>query len=190
MSDDLADHRPLENAKKRLRGAIAARRSGADRFGTRLGVKGKILFDLRGKATFGDRINVHGHITPVEIVVRKGGILTVGSDIGINYGVSIEVWHEVRIGNGVTMAPYVSIIDDNRHEMEPGAVLYKGPIIIEDNVWFGRNVAVMPGVTIGEGSVIAANAVVTKDIPPHVMAGGVPAKVIKKLAQPDGWIRD
>jgi acetyltransferase-like isoleucine patch superfamily enzyme len=189
MSEDLVNHNLLDNARKRLRGAIVARRSGAHKFGSGLGVKGKIVFDIQGKATFGDNINVHGHITPVEILVRKGGTLVVGSNIGINYGVSIEVWHEVRIGDYCALSAYVSIIDDNRHETEPDAQLYKGPVIIEDNVWIGRNVAIMPGVRIGQGSVIAANAVVTKDIPPHVMAGGVPAKVIKKLAQPASWAR-
>lgn len=189
MSEDLVNHRLLDNAKKRIRGAVVARLSGAERFGSGLGVKGKIVFDIQGKATFGDNINVHGHITPVEILVRKGGTLVMGSNVGINYGVSIEVWHEVRIGDYCGLSAYVSIIDDNRHETEPDAPLYKGPVIIEDNVWLGRNVAIMPGVRIGEGSVIAANAVVTKDIPPHVMAGGVPAKVIKKLEQPDGWAR-
>ncbi len=84
------------------------------------------------------------------------------------------------------LAPYVSIIDDSIHETEPGAELYKGPVIIGDNVWLGRNVAVMPGVNIGEGSVVAANSVVTKDIPPKSFAAGSPARVIRQLNLPDG----
>jgi acetyltransferase-like isoleucine patch superfamily enzyme len=55
----------------------------------------------------------------------------------------------------------------------------KGAVIIKDNVWIGEGVAIMPGVTIGENSIIATNAVVTKDIPPNCVAAGVPAKVIK-----------
>lgn len=55
------------------------------------------------------------------------------------------------------------------------------PIIVEDNVWLGANVSVLQGVTIGQGSVIAAGSVVNKDIPPHVIAGGIPCKVIKHL---------
>ena len=55
------------------------------------------------------------------------------------------------------------------------------PVVIEDNVWIGANVTVMPGVTIGKHSVVAAGSVVTTDIPPDTMAAGVPAKIIKKL---------
>lgn len=55
-------------------------------------------------------------------------------------------------------------------------------LLIDDNVWIGENVVVLSGVHIGKGSIIAANAVVTKDIPPYSMAVGVPAKVIKTLS--------
>jgi maltose O-acetyltransferase len=81
----------------------------------------------------------------------------------------------------------VTIIDDNRHELEPGAPLCNGPITIGDNVWIASNVTVLSGVTIGPGSVIAAHSVVTRDIPPNSLAGGGPARVIKSLNVPDGW---
>lgn len=55
------------------------------------------------------------------------------------------------------------------------------PIRIEDKVWFGANVTICPGVTIGEGAIVAAGAVVTKDVAPRTIVGGVPAKFIKKL---------
>jgi len=73
--------------------------------------------------------------------------------------------------------------------VEPGAILQRGPVIIGNNVWLGRNVAVMPGVSIGNGSVIGANSVVTKDIPPNSFAAGVPARVVRDLKIPDGWVR-
>ena len=57
----------------------------------------------------------------------------------------------------------------------------KGTVIIKKNAWLGEGVAVMPGVTIGENSVIGANAVVTKDIPDNSIAVGIPAKVIKQF---------
>ena len=66
-------------------------------------------------------------------------------------------------------------IKDNQMDID-GA-----PVVIEDNVWIGANVTVMPGVTIGKHSVVAAGSVVTTDIPPDTMAAGVPAKIIKKL---------
>ena len=58
----------------------------------------------------------------------------------------------------------------------------KGPVIIGDNVWIGDKVSILSNVTIGKGSVIACNAVVTKDVPPYSVVGGVPAKVIKQIS--------
>jgi len=59
--------------------------------------------------------------------------------------------------------------------------MHPGPIVIGKNVWIGANATVVPSVTIGDGSVIAAGAVVTKDVPANVIVGGVPAKIIKKI---------
>jgi acetyltransferase-like isoleucine patch superfamily enzyme len=59
------------------------------------------------------------------------------------------------------------------------------PIVIEDNVWIGANSIILPGVTIGRGSVISANSVVTKDVPPMVIAGGNPAIIIKDCSAID-----
>ena len=56
----------------------------------------------------------------------------------------------------------------------------KGPVVIGNNVWIGDKATILPGVTIGDGAVIAANAVVTKDVPPYSVVGGNPAKVIKR----------
>ena len=58
------------------------------------------------------------------------------------------------------------------------ALVSKGPVIIEDNVWIGDKASVLPGVRIGKGSIIGANAVVTKDVPPHCMAVGNPVRII------------
>ena len=59
--------------------------------------------------------------------------------------------------------------------------IYSSPVIIKKNVWLGEHVSVLMGVTIGEGSIIGANSVVSKDIPAYTIAVGVPAKVIKKF---------
>ena len=60
-------------------------------------------------------------------------------------------------------------------------LISKGPVIIEDNVWIGEKVSIMPGVHIGFGAIIAANAVVTTDIPSYCVVGGIPAKIIKNM---------
>lgn len=102
----------------------------------------------------------------------------------------ISCVNKVVIGNNVRMGKKV-FITDNAHGASERSLLdirpnlrplySKGPVIIEDNVWIGEMVCIMPGVTIGHGSIIGANAVVTKDVPPYCVVGGNPAKIIKQL---------
>lgn len=184
-----AARRRLNNAKRLLSGAVRAKFSGAESFGGHADMRGRVRFKLQGRAVFGRGFIAEGDISTVSIVVRENATLIIGDDVYMNYGVTIEACHEIRVGNHVLMAPLVSIIDDNRHETEPGAVLYKGPIVIGNNVWLARNVAVIPGASIGDGCVIAANSVVCTDIPPNTLAAGAPARVIRKLDLPTTWVR-
>jgi acetyltransferase-like isoleucine patch superfamily enzyme len=156
-------------------------------FGGLPNVRGKVKFHIRGDATFGRQFTALGDTAAVRISVADGARLTVGDHVAVNCGVSIEVWHDVRIGDKVMMAPNVSVVDDNRHEIEPGAPLYARPIIIGDNVWLAANVTILPGVTIGSGAVIGGNSVVSRDIPENCFAAGSPAKMIKSINVPDGW---
>lgn len=117
--------------------------------------------------------------------------IEIGEDCNIGENCHITACDRIEIGNGVLTGRYVYISDnshgnpsnaeelDIRPSMRP---LYsKGPVVIGNNVWIGERVCVMSGVKIGDGAIIAANAIVTHDIPAGVLAGGVPAKVIKKL---------
>jgi maltose O-acetyltransferase len=156
-------------------------------FGRFPNVRGKVKFHIRGEAVFGDRFTALGEPSAVRISVEEGARLTIGDHVAMNYGVSLDVWHDVCIGSKVMIAPNVTIVDDNRHELEPGAPLSNGPIVIGDNVWITGNVTILSGVTIGSGSVVAGHSVVTRDIPPNSLAGGSPARVIKSLNVPDGW---
>jgi acetyltransferase-like isoleucine patch superfamily enzyme len=157
------------------------------RFGPLPNVRGSVKFRVRGEATFGQGFTALGDMATVRIAVAEGGRLTVGDNVAMNSGSSIEVWHEVSIGDKVMMGPNVTIMDDNRHEVEPGAPLWKGPTVIGDNVWLAASVTVLPGVTIGSGSVIGGNSVVSQDIPANSFAAGSPARVVKQLNVPDGW---
>ena len=94
----------------------------------------------------------------------------------------------ITIGNFVRIAPFVTIISSNHIFERTDIPIYmqgsKGkPIVIEDDVWIAARVNIMAGVTIGHGSVIAAGAVVTKDVKPYSVMGGVPAKLIKVRGQ-------
>ena len=86
------------------------------------------------------------------------------------------------IGENVRIAPYSIILDSDFHSVSDHFAEVEGePIIIEDNVWITTRATILKGVTIGKGSVIAAGAVVNKDVPPYSIVGGVPAKLIKKV---------
>lgn len=168
------------------RGLVRTKLS-AGKFGPFPIVTGRVRLHIRGRATFGARFMVEAQVWSVGITVAEGGTLTVGDGVFVNGGVSIEAWHDVRIGSYVMLAPFVSIIDDDRHEVEPDVPLYHGPTVIGDGAWLGRNVVVLPGVTIGPGAVVGANSVVSKDIPARTFAAGSPAQMIKQLEVPDGW---
>ena len=111
-----------------------------------------------------------------------------GSSIGDDF--HITAINLIKIGEGVLMGKKVLITDNAHGTMTPNELetapnlrnLYsKGPVIIEDNVWIGEKASIMPGVHVGKGSIIAANAVVTHDVPPYCIVGGVPAKIIKQI---------
>ena len=116
--------------------------------------------------------------------------IIIGNGSSIRDFSQVSAIQSIRIGNGVRIGPNV-LITDNAHGASVAGLLdiapnlrplsSKGPIVIEDNVWIGTKSSIMPGVHIGRGSIVAANSVVTHDVPPYCVAAGVPAKVIKKL---------
>lgn len=114
----------------------------------------------------------------IEIV--NGGRLTIGQGAA-NVGLTVMCAKEVTIGNGVRIGRNVSIRDWNGpHVIINDHYRNHAPVHIGDHVWLCTGCTVMPGVTIGEGAVVAANATVTKDVPPRCLVGGSPAKVIKE----------
>ena len=179
----------LSNAVEVTYGTARSKRYRPGTFGKRPVILGKVKFRFQGRARIGDGFIAEGTIAGVMITVARGGVLSAGTHLYMNAGSSIEVDHEVRIGDHVLFAPFASIVDDDAHETEPGSGRGNGPVIVGNNVWLGRNVAVLPGVEIGDGSVIGANSVVSRDIPPRCFAAGAPARVIRKLEIPDGWAR-
>ncbi|MEK9713381.1 MAG: DapH/DapD/GlmU-related protein [Thalassolituus sp.] len=115
--------------------------------------------------------------------------LTIGDVTYFNTGVRVDCrGAPISFGDRVLVGSYTSFdtgghtLEVNEHGVRPRICK---PIVVEDEVWFGANVSVLQGVTIGRGSVIAAGSVVTKDVPPHTIVGGIPAKVIKKLEKAD-----
>ena len=108
-------------------------------------------------------------------------VLGDGSGIGVN----CEICRGLTIGRNVMMGPEC-LFYSNNHRFDRSKKRFEGyteirPISLEDDVWLGRRVIVMAGVTIGRGSVVGAGSVVTKDIPPYSLAAGNPAVVKKNL---------
>lgn len=109
-----------------------------------------------------------------------GKNLTIGRRVFINSGCKIQDQGGVTIGDDVLIGHDVVIATLN-HAFDPDrrGDLVPAPVTIADKVWIGAHATVLPGVTIGEGAIVAAGAVVTKDVAPGTVVGGVPAKFIK-----------
>ena len=112
-----------------------------------------------------------------------GQHIHVGDNFHADYNCTMLDLAEIRIGNNCLIGPDVGIYTAG-HRLEPeGRTLdvYGMPITIGNDVWIGGHSTILPGVSIGDGAVVAAGAVVTKDVEPNTIVGGVPAKVIKKI---------
>lgn len=112
-----------------------------------------------GDVLIGDYTRIGLHNTVI-------GPVTIGSHVNLAQGITVTALNH-------------NFEDPNKRIDEQG--ISTTPVTIEDDVWIGANAVVLPGVTIGSHSVVAAGAVVTKDVPPHSLVAGVPAKVIKQI---------
>jgi acetyltransferase-like isoleucine patch superfamily enzyme len=116
----------------------------------------------------------------VRLEVGKGAIIRIGNGTYLNRGTLVVAHDRVEIGRSCKIAWDVVIMDTDQHVI-PQMENRNLPVVIGDEVWIGCRVIILKGVTIGARSVIAAGAVVTKNIPPDSVAAGVPARVIQTL---------
>jgi acetyltransferase-like isoleucine patch superfamily enzyme len=119
----------------------------------------------------------------VELRTVEAGHIQIGEDTRLNRGCTLTSYAQIRIDDFTIIGEFVSIRDAN-HGLKRGEPMrYQPhtckPILVGRDVWIGRGSCILPGVTIGEGAVIGANSVVTRDVPDFAIAAGVPAKVIK-----------
>ncbi|WP_448760046.1 sugar O-acetyltransferase [Actinomyces oricola] len=122
------------------------------------------------------------------IHVAYGVHTHVGTRVYANAGLMLIDDSPITIGNGVMFGPHVTITTAGHPvhpEVRPHGEQFSAPVIIEDDVWVGGNVTILPGIRIGRGSVIAAGAVVTANVPPMVVAGGIPARVLRPITDAD-----
>jgi acetyltransferase-like isoleucine patch superfamily enzyme len=166
---------------------------------------------LRGDLDGGGRIDVgmrwpDGSFAHTELIVRAGGhcrvedrLLMYGGssviverdarlhvgDVGINNGASIVCFSEITIGNDVLVGPEVCIRDSDSHAIG-GSGSPTRPIVIGDHVWIGLRAMILRGVRIGDGAVVAAGAVVSKDVEPGALVAGIPARFVRPVT----WTHD
>lgn len=124
---------------------------------------------------------LEGHadvLSPLQ--VDFGHNLRLGRDVFVNHSLTVMAIGGVSIGDGVQIGPQVTIVTDN-HDPYDRFVLHCSPVSIESGAWIGARAVICPGVTVGENAIVAAGAVVTKDVPTNAVVGGCPAKVIRML---------
>lgn len=111
-----------------------------------------------------------------------------GDHVYANFGLTLIDDSEIQIGNHVLLGPHCTL-DTAGHPLDPELratyAQFSSKITLKDKVWLGANVTVLPGVTIGEGAVVAAGAVVSANVPPRVVVGGVPARILRPLTEAD-----
>lgn len=169
------------------------------------------MFDIEIGARIANESGVKDNIRIGNNTYLAGGLrtsphakLSIGNYCYISTGAFIGAANSIQIGNYVGIAHYTFVVDNNNHPVEPEArkehrirvapggegylsvgasweMSKNAPIVIEDNVWIGMYCFIGKGVTIGEGSIVARQSVVTKDVPPFTVVAGNPARVVKQL---------
>ena len=133
---------------------------------------------------FGEGVVLTGTVVPVEFVCYDGAHILIGDHTYINYGLSISAYERVTIGRHCHLGHYTLILDNSEHDTKRHAALPPSkPVVIEDNVWIGSRVIILPGVRIGHHSVVGAGSVVTKSVPPHSLIVGNPARIVRSLIE-------
>jgi acetyltransferase-like isoleucine patch superfamily enzyme len=136
----------------------------------------KVLEDITGN-TIGASTTI---FTPFH--TNFGRFLKIGSNVFINHACSCLDMGGITIEDNVLIGPKVNLLTEN-HPLDPAnrRSMFCKPILIKRNAWIGAAATILPGVTIGENAVVAAGAVVSKDVADNTVVGGVPAKLLKTI---------
>lgn len=172
----------MDQAIAHLRARWYLRR--AHHLGRRVRLRGRPAVTTKGRLIVHDRVQLVSTVARLELVAADGGTLEIGARSLVNFGCNVVAFERVTFGERCLIGPHCMIMDTGFHRVEPDRRLDApdtAPITIGDNVWLGARVVVMPGVTIGNDSVIGIGSVVTNDVPPRSLAVGVPAKVVRSL---------
>jgi FkbH-like protein len=142
-------------------------------------IGGRPRIDNQGYLSIGARSVLMCEMGPISLRTGPSGRLQIGESVMMNFGSLISANSSVRIGDRVSIGQYCLVCDTEGADSAPDAEC--APVEIADGVWIAARVTVLPGSKIGQGSVITAGSIVSGEIPPGVVAGGIPARVLRKL---------
>lgn len=155
-------------------------------FGRNFVTNGSLVIRGPGRVILGDDINAWGHAEKnVLITYTPDSVISIGKGTRLN-GAGIQAYTRVSVGARCILSSTI-IFDSDFHPLsptqrhDPDAPVAAAPINIGENVWVGGQSAVLKGITIGENSVVAFRAVVSKDVPANVVVAGNPAQIVKRL---------
>jgi acetyltransferase-like isoleucine patch superfamily enzyme len=147
---------------------------------------GGVIVRNEGTLRLGRRVKLHGKPVAIELVALRGAELSIGDGTSINRGASICAQSSIRIGRNCGIGNDCLIFDTDFHQVDDRTrVPDAAPVTIGDDVWLAARCIVLKGVTIGDGAVICAGAVVATSVPARALVGGNPARLIRRLDAPE-----
>ena len=148
-------------------------------------VRGPLRVEGSGDIRIGDNCTIWSHMGTTQLFADKGAELVIGEGTFINTACIISASNRIVIGKNCQIANQVIIMDGDFHGVDDRSESGKSDaVIIGDNAWLATRSMVLKGVEIGEGATVAAGSVVTKNVEPYTLVGGVPAKLIRKIKVP------
>lgn len=145
--------------------------------------------DNAGLLRLGRRTAWQGTTLRTEVHVAAGATLEIGAGTFVNQGVTIAAHRAIVIGPDCLIGEQVTIHDSSFHPVAPARPAKTVPVRLGRNVWLGHRAIVLPGVEIGDHTVVGAGAVVARSLPSRCVAVGVPARVVATFDCPDDWKR-
>lgn len=151
-------------------------------------ITGKGLVSIGNSSVFGYKMGGYHSKGRIELQPRyKASKIIIGKNVMINNNLFICCADEVSIGNGTLIGESVMILDHNGHGISPNerrtTIGKVAPIHIEDNVWVGSRVTILPGTRIGRNSIISAGSIIKGDFPSNVIISGNPAMIVSKIKE-------
>lgn len=136
----------------------------------------------RLSAIIGSEIDASTTVFP-PFYTNFGRFISLGKNVFINHACSFLDIGGITIEDEVQIGPRVNLTSEN-HPLDPAdrQTLIPKPVVIKRNAWIGAGATILPGVTVGENAVVAAGAVVSRDVPPNTVVAGIPAKVVKIIS--------